>query len=143
MSGSSVSTEVVSRLGCLLGATALEHRRDGWWLQVPLGQVIAMAETMLQSGARLGTMTGSELQRGETVVIYHYVLGEAAINIRTESRDRSLPSITPITRAADWIEREIHDLFGVAFVGHPNLTRLIRPPQVPPGLFRAPEATQA
>ena len=135
------------RLGRLPGATALERRPDGWWMRAPLLDIAAMAETMHQLGARLGTMTGSALQSDETAVIYHYILGTAAVNIRTESRDRSLPSITAVTQAADWIEREIHDLFGVDFVGHPNLTRLIRPPQVPQGFFRTPrsaaEGTQA
>jgi NADH:ubiquinone oxidoreductase subunit C len=115
-------------------------------MQAPRLDITAMAEAMHQLGARLATMTGSALPSDETTVIYHYILGSATINIRTESRDRSLPSIAPVTRAADWIEREIHDLFGVDFVGHPNLTRLIRPPQVPQGFFRTPrnaaEATQ-
>jgi len=109
-------------------------------MRAPLLDIAAMADTMHQFGARLGTMTGCALQSHETAVIYHYILGSAAVNIRTESRDRSLPSIAAVTRAADWIEREIHDLFGVDFVGHPNLARLIRPPQVPQGFFRTPRS---
>lgn len=120
------------------GATPLERRRDGWWMLAPRLDVVAMAERMSGLGARLGTMTALALEAGETAVIYHYVLGSAAVNIRTETRDRSLPSITRITLAADWIEREIHDLFGVEFLGHPNLVRLIRPAQAPQGLFRGP-----
>jgi NADH-quinone oxidoreductase subunit C len=138
--------EVSTRLKSVPGATALEVRQDGWWMQAPLLDVMAMAETMSQLGARLGTMTASALEGGETAVIYHYVLGSAAINLRTQTRNRSLPSIAPVTRAADWIEREIQDLFGADFPGHPNLARLIRPAQVPQGFFRspkgAPEGTQ-
>ena len=36
-----------------------------------------------------------------------------------------LPSVTSVWRGADWYEREAHDLFGVVFDGHPNLTPLI------------------
>ncbi len=36
-----------------------------------------------------------------------------------------LPSVTSVWRAADWYEREAHDLFGVSFDGHPNLLPLI------------------
>ena len=39
--------------------------------------------------------------------------------------DPHLPTVTSVWRAADWYEREAHDLFGVTFVGHPNLQPLI------------------
>ena len=37
----------------------------------------------------------------------------------------SLPTLTEIWRAADWYEREAHDLFGVEFEGHPDLSPLL------------------
>ena len=37
----------------------------------------------------------------------------------------SVPSIISLWRGADWYEREAHDLFGVAFEGHPNLSPLL------------------
>lgn len=36
-----------------------------------------------------------------------------------------IPSVTSVWRGADWFEREGHDLFGVEFVGHPNLSPLL------------------
>ena len=36
----------------------------------------------------------------------------------------SLPSITPIWQGADFQEREIYDLFGIKFEGHPDLKRI-------------------
>ena len=36
-------------------------------------------------------------------------------------------SLVPIWPAANWLEREIFDLFGVAFRGHPNLKRILLP----------------
>jgi NADH-quinone oxidoreductase subunit C len=36
-----------------------------------------------------------------------------------------LPSLTALWPAADWHEREAHDLFGVEFEGHPNLSPLL------------------
>lgn len=39
----------------------------------------------------------------------------------------SVPSITPLYAGADWLEREVWDLFGVRFPGHPNPKRLLLP----------------
>ncbi len=34
-------------------------------------------------------------------------------------------SVVPVWRAADWLEREVYDMFGVTFTGHPDLRRLL------------------
>lgn len=39
----------------------------------------------------------------------------------------SIPSISDIFPGANWHEREIFDLFGISFTGHPNLTRILTP----------------
>jgi NADH-quinone oxidoreductase subunit C len=39
--------------------------------------------------------------------------------------DPVVPSVTGVWRAADWYEREAHDLFGVSFEGHPDLSPLL------------------
>jgi NADH-quinone oxidoreductase subunit C len=36
-----------------------------------------------------------------------------------------VPSLTPLFNAANWHEREVYDLAGVWFTGHPNLTRIL------------------
>lgn len=36
-----------------------------------------------------------------------------------------IPSVTSVWRAADWHEREVYDLSGVWFTGHPDLTRIL------------------
>jgi NADH-quinone oxidoreductase subunit C len=36
-----------------------------------------------------------------------------------------VPSVTSIWRSADWHEREVYDLTGIFFLGHPNLTRIL------------------
>ena len=43
------------------------------------------------------------------------------------SREASIPSVTGIWEGANWYEREIYDLFGVHFEGHPNMKRILMP----------------
>jgi NADH-quinone oxidoreductase subunit C len=38
-----------------------------------------------------------------------------------------LPSACPIWFGADWLEREVYDMFGILFEGHPNFKRLLLP----------------
>ncbi len=37
------------------------------------------------------------------------------------------PSVCGVWRTADWLEREVYDMFGITFTGHPRLTRLLLP----------------
>ncbi len=65
-------------------------------------------------------------------VVYHlYSIarqhGPVIIRVRTGNRtDRvAVPSLTPVWRACEFQEREVFDLFGVDFTGHPDLRRIL------------------
>ena len=42
-------------------------------------------------------------------------------------REEVIPSVTSLWEGADWYERELFDLFGVHFEGHPDLKRILMP----------------
>jgi len=73
-------------------------------------------------------------------VIYHYSYDQTGcvINVRAFIRDREKPQIRSIAGflpGAEWIEREIHDLFGIDFPGHPDMRRLILADDWPEGVY--------
>ena len=43
------------------------------------------------------------------------------------AESQPIPSVTPVWPAANWLEREVWDLFGVVFDGHPDPRRLLMP----------------
>ena len=64
-------------------------------------------------------------------VIYHIVSHSLKARLRlaapVDSADLEIASITPVWPSADFYEREVFDLFGIRFGGHPNLRRIMMP----------------
>lgn len=64
-------------------------------------------------------------------VVYHLLSlatrRDLAVKVRTGREGASVPSATPVWAAANWNEREIYDLLGVDFPGHPDLRRIMMP----------------
>jgi NADH-quinone oxidoreductase subunit C len=75
--------------------------------------------------------TTEESFPGYLEAVYHlysmtHKHGPVILRLRTSSRlDVNLPSLTPIWRSAEFQEREIFDLYGVRFDGHPDLRRIL------------------
>ncbi|MGH7699253.1 MAG: NADH-quinone oxidoreductase subunit C [Gemmatimonadales bacterium] len=48
------------------------------------------------------------------------------VKVELDPRDELvLDSVVPLWRGADWLEREVYDLFGITFRGHPDLRRIL------------------
>lgn len=64
-------------------------------------------------------------------VVYHLLSLSSghvyAVKVATDRERPSVPSATPIWPSANWPEREIFDLLGIDFPGHPDLRRIMMP----------------
>jgi NADH-quinone oxidoreductase subunit C len=47
------------------------------------------------------------------------------LKIYLPENEPTVPTLTSVFQAANWMERETYDFYGVNFVGHPNLTRIL------------------
>ena len=118
----------------MLDELTFERRRDGYWLKEE-ADVKTLAQAFKKAGGRLCTISALPLADGEVELLYHFDLKGALYTVRARTRGKTAPSISGITKAAMWIEREIHDLFAVKFSGHPCLESLILPQHLERGLY--------
>jgi NADH-quinone oxidoreductase subunit C len=61
-------------------------------------------------------------------VVYHAYSFEANRRVRlkvTAGEDTPVPTVSGVWRAANWSEREVYDMYGVRFAGHPDMTRIL------------------
>ncbi len=82
--------------------------------------------------AKAAEPVAKRIQPGFLEVVYHlYSMalkhGPVVLRLRTGNRreDVTVPSLTPIWRSCEFQEREVFDLFGVTFAGHPDLRRIL------------------
>jgi NADH-quinone oxidoreductase subunit C len=65
---------------------------------------------------------------GRFDVVYHFLSPKLNQRIRVKvetDEDTPVPSIIEVFPGADWFERETYDLYGVLFIGHPDMRRIL------------------
>ncbi len=89
-------------------------------------------------GARFNIASGVDTDQC-IEILYHFILEEInlVISFRVKlAKDKlQIDSLAPIFEGANWIEREISEMLGVNFRGHPELKRLLLPDEWPEGVY--------
>ncbi len=95
-------------------------------------QVLKTVDGVEQMVEEASEETRKRVEPGYLEVVYHLFSvakkhGPVVLRMRTQNRSDKveLPSFTPIWRSAEFQEREVFDLFGVVFKGHPDLRRIL------------------
>ncbi len=133
---------IVQRLG---SAAVLEETRDGiptfWvkkdhvhgllnYLKEEIDQPYKMLYDLTAIDERMRTHRDGQPPSDFTVV-YHLLSFDrneyVRIKVALGETQLSLPSITDLWPAANWYEREVWDMFGIVFDGHPHLQRILMP----------------
>lgn len=78
----------------------------------------------------LANLTGVDYKDSLGVVYHLYSLKHKhriVLKVKLDRDTPSLPTIERVWKTANWHEREAYDLFGIVFVGHPNMIRILLP----------------
>jgi NADH-quinone oxidoreductase subunit C len=107
-------------------------------LEVASQHVYATIEALLRDPAlrfdQLSYVTATDEQPDEPRFRLVYLLYAVARNARVrvatrvpESSSAVIRSVVPLHGGANWMEREVFDMFGIRFEGHPDLRRILMP----------------
>jgi NADH:ubiquinone oxidoreductase subunit C len=79
----------------------------------------------------LRNLSGVDYEEAGLEVVYHLFSYEHRHNVtiraKVPNEDPRIESAADLWRAADWHEREVRDMFGIDFEGHPNLVPILLP----------------
>ncbi len=90
-------------------------------------EILPLARKMRQAGVPLTMIHGYIDEKDGPVISYEYAQGELVESYEVRG-ENELPSIEPVyDMAAQWPERELHELIGVVFTGSDTSKRLFLP----------------
>jgi NADH-quinone oxidoreductase subunit C len=110
------------------------HKLADPWLEVESGSLPAVLKTLRDDPRtrlnHLSLVTGVDYVKEKVMeVVYHldsFTLNTPfVIKVKLNREDSRMPTSIDVHKTADWHEREVFDLSGVIFEGHPNLTRIL------------------
>jgi NADH-quinone oxidoreductase subunit C len=119
------------------GVTALSFYLGDWTVIVPAGRILDVAWHLHDApDARfdyLSDLTATDWPprtEGRFDVVYCLYSTRDRHRVRLKVKvgeDQGLASVTGVWPAANWLEREVYDMFGVNFTGHPDRRRILMP----------------
>jgi len=109
------------------------------YIDIEKADVIDFARFIFKDlAARFNTATAIDNPK-DIEIMYHFDFDRLGliVTLRTyvPKNKCEIESLVPIMSSAEWIEREIHELFGLEFKNHPNMKPLLLPDDWPKGKY--------
>lgn len=109
--------------------TSLEEKTRA--IVIPREDILEAARCLAGQGFdSLHNLTAVD-NKDDVTLVYHFYSMKKRTGIVLKTRllpdDLTVESVERFWRSADWLEREVYDLFGIKFLNHPNLKRILNP----------------
>ena len=117
----------------------LERSLKRVYIEIPSSALLSMASYIFKElGARFNIASGLDT-RHHFEVLYHFTFDsvDLIVSLRVVlPKDKpEIASLVSVLEGANWIEREITEMLGINFIGHPDMRRLLLPPEWPEGVY--------
>jgi len=109
------------------------------YIEIKAESIVEIATYIFRTlEARFNIASGVDT-RENIEILYHFIIEEInlliSLRVKLNKDKPEIASLAPEIEAANWIEREIHEMLGVNFKGHPDLRRLLLQDQWPQGVY--------
>ncbi len=134
------SKELIEELKIRFPQIGIEiHSFRRLYLSIKPSEAYGLARYLFEEKKmRLSIATGIDTRDG-IEILYHFsddpIGTYYTIKTSVPKDNLKIKSLTDFLPAANWIEREIHELLGIDFVGHPNLAPLLTSDDWPKGSY--------
>jgi len=124
--------------GAVLGVRKANEKRV--YLDLDPGQIVPVARYLFKELGLRFVIASAVDDFTAFEILYHFAhdRGGFVVSVRVILADKAKPvvdTITTVTRSAWWIEREIHELFGIDFAGNEDLRPLLLGDDWPKGVY--------
>ena len=102
-----------------------EARGEGRWVEAASLDPVTLAARLLARQARFVTLTATPTGDGGFRLLYHWDLDGSLLNIAIRVPGARVASMAAICPAADWVEREVRDYYGLEFTGRDDTPPLM------------------
>ncbi len=109
------------------------------YIEIKPESIVKVASYIFKDlGARFNTASGVDT-RVHMEILYHFIIEDInlliSLRVKLAKSKLEIDSLAPVFEAANWIEREMHEMLGINFKGHPDLRRLLLSDDWPEGVY--------
>jgi NADH-quinone oxidoreductase subunit C len=135
MTTSEIHDLLKGRFGEDVSAAPPPPRGDAW-LTVKAERLVEVCRFLKETAGLefdfCEDLTAVDWPKREVIEVVIHLLSyklKHALKLKVEAARANpvVPSLYPVWKTTDWFEREVYDLFGVTFTGHPDLRRILLP----------------